>query len=268
LKILNALIIRSRAPFVCLDPFPCLLKRAWTVYFVYQTEPNSSFHPFLKGLQHTFRPYRTFHPSPLRGTGFSCLFSHLRHFRRFPFVRHVLTRSTFLHPFAPSRFRDLFANMGALTPAWPALPDSARVRPPCSRQVSLFHMTRSSVHSVINHLTLPTIAFPLPAQRGRLPKPLSPPMLFPAPAGSSQTSSRLSFRSGLRQSLAGSPQRPAESCSSLSYGLHVHLGLLPTSPRGDAVTFGYQERASPGRGLSPLWSRLLTGALGPITVSA
>ncbi|MBW2148792.1 MAG: hypothetical protein JRI22_17400, partial [Deltaproteobacteria bacterium] len=37
---------------------------------------------------------------------------------------------------------------------------------------------------------------------------------------------------------------------------------LPTPPHSDAVTFGYRERASPGGGLSPPRSRLLTGALG------
>jgi hypothetical protein len=56
---------------------------------------------------------------------------------------------------------------------------------------------------------------------------------------------------GLRLWLAGSPQRPAELRSS-SYGPTVHLQLLPTSPRGDAVSFGYQagERML-AKGLSP-----------------
>jgi hypothetical protein len=39
--------------------------------------------------------------------------------------------------------------------------------------------------------------------------------------------------------------------------------LLSTSLRGDAVTIGYPERASPERGLSPLGSRLLPGARIP-----
>ena len=38
--------------------------------------------------------------------------------------------------------------------------------------------------------------------------------------------------------------RPAESSSS-SYGLVVHLLLLPTPPRGDAVTFGYRPERVP-----------------------
>jgi hypothetical protein len=39
--------------------------------------------------------------------------------------------------------------------------------------------------------------------------------------------------------------------------------LLSTPPRGDAVTFGYREWAPPERGLAPLRSRLLPGALIP-----
>ncbi|MGC9967866.1 MAG: hypothetical protein ABSE08_20970, partial [Syntrophobacteraceae bacterium] len=39
--------------------------------------------------------------------------------------------------------------------------------------------------------------------------------------------------------------------------------LLSTPPHGDAVTFDYRERTSPGRGLSPLSSRALPGARTP-----
>ncbi len=54
-------------------------------------------------------------------------------------------------------------------------------------------------------------------------------------------------RSGLRLTLAGSPQRPAESRSS-SCGPTVHLQLLRTPPRGDALTFSYRpESACLGR---------------------
>ncbi|MEW6375879.1 MAG: hypothetical protein AB1502_08825, partial [Thermodesulfobacteriota bacterium] len=42
------------------------------------------------------------------------------------------------------------------------------------------------------------------------------------------------------------------------------LRLLPTPPHGDAVTFSYQERASPEKGLSPFWSHLLAGARIPV----
>ena len=48
---------------------------------------------------------------------------------------------------------------------------------------------------------------------------------------------------GLRPGIAGSSQLPAES-SSFTYGPTVRLRLLPTPPRGDAVTFGYGAVAS------------------------
>ena len=53
----------------------------------------------------------------------------------------------------------------------------------------------------------------------------------------------LSARYWLRHSLAGSPQRQAESSSS-SYGPVFHLQLLPTPPHGDAVTFGYNVQVN------------------------
>jgi hypothetical protein len=55
---------------------------------------------------------------------------------------------------------------------------------------------------------------------------------------------------GLRHSLAGSPQQQAESSSS-SYGLAVHLRLLSTPSRDDAVTLGYKVQTKPWRGLAP-----------------
>jgi len=45
--------------------------------------------------------------------------------------------------------------------------------------------------------------------------------------------------SGLRHCLAGSPTDPAET-GSLYYGLLVHLQLLPTPPRDDAVTISFR----------------------------
>ncbi len=118
------------------------------------------------------------------------------------------------------------------------------------QQVSLVHTARPSMHSVTKHLTRPAIASPLPTQLDRLPDPRS--------AGFASSL----IRSGLRHLSAGSSQRAAESCSS-SYGLHVRLWLLSTPSYGDAVTFDYRERASPGGGLSPPRSRLLPGARIP-----
>ena len=59
--------------------------------------------------------------------------------------------------------------------------------------------------------------------------------------------------SGLRHLLAGSPPHPAVSRSS-SYGLVIHLLLLPTPPHGDAVTIGYRPE-----------SACLTGTFTPLT---
>ena len=77
---------------------------------------------------------------------------------------------------------------------------------------------RPSHRSVANHLTCPRIAF----------------TRYPSACWASRLCG-----SGLRHPLAGSPRRPAELRSS-SYGPIVHLRLLSTPPRGDAVTFGYR----------------------------
>jgi len=63
--------------------------------------------------------------------------------------------------------------MDALTPDRGALrvASSGNELPPCPGQVSLVHMTRTSLHSVTNHPTHPAIAFLLPSQRDRLPEP-------------------------------------------------------------------------------------------------
>ena len=165
--------------------------------------------------------------------GFSGLLSRCRHCRRLLFALYAHYTSTFLRPFARWALPHVFARTDALTSARPVLRLRLQSeRRPCNRQISLVHTAQPSMHSVTKHLTRPTIAFMLPAQRG------GPPRTDFGP------------RSELRPGSGGSSLRAAESCS-LSYGLHVRLGLLSTSPRGDAVTFGFQERASPGGGLSP-----------------
>ena len=157
--------------------------------------------------------------------------------------------STFLHPFAPRALPRFHATMGALTPARPDLHILVKGPRPLAGQVSLVHSSHPSMHSVSNHLTRPAIASMLPTQRDRLP-------------GDRSDGFALSVsRSGLRPFPEGSSLRPAESSSS-TYRLHVRLRLLSTPPHGDAVTFGYRERASPGRGLTPLSVHRLPGALG------
>jgi len=245
-KSFKTLMIRPDSPFIRLDFEPSLIQGLGSVDLIDQTKPYASFHPLFKGLQHAIRPDRTFHPAPLPEPSISCLLSPAlaEHFRRSLFVTAGLHPSTFLHPFAPQALPCFLATMGAVTPAQRVLRVLIRDNelPPSTGQVSLLHSSRPSMHSVTKHLTHPVTASPLPAQRDRLPGLLS--------------------GSGLHPESAGSSLRTAESCSS-SYGLHVRLRLLPTPPHGDAVTFGYQERASPERGLPPLQSHLLAGARIP-----
>ena len=102
--------------------------------------------------------------------------------------------------------------------------------PSCSPQVSLFHGS-----------SLPAIPSPTTLRR--------PPILvwfriagLPPRSRDERRTHWAGFRTaslGLRLFTAGSPRRQAESSSS-SYGLAIHLPLLPTSPHGDAVTFGYK----------------------------
>src|SRR5262245_47171465 len=75
------------------------------------------------------------------------------------------------------------------------------------------------------------------------------------------------MRLGFRHWLAGSPRQQAESSLrrltevNLYCGLDVHLRLLSTSPRGDAVTIDYAGPDVPRRGLSPRQCNNITGAL-------
>ena len=158
---------------------------------------------------------------------------------------HASLASAFLHPFAPQALPRFFATMGALTPT------RLTQGQPFTGQVSLLNTVQPSLHSVTKHLVRPVVASKLPAQRDGLPDDRSDGFALPV------------IGSGLRHESAGSSQHTAETCFS-SYGLQVRFRLLPTPPRGDAVTFGYRERASPGRGLAPLRLRLLAGARIPV----
>ena len=235
----------------------------WPATIVNQAEPNASFHPPFKGLQHPIRPYRAFHPLP-SGTGFSGLLSPCGHWRQFAFARYGLHRSTFLPPLAPRALPRFLATMEALTAARPVLRLALQnERRPLNRQLSLVHMAQASTHSVTKHLTRPIIASLLPDQPDGLPGPFCFRATRGRARGFGQPGASLRSRSGVRLESAGSSRRAAESCSHYGYGLRVRLRLLPTPPRGDAVTFGYRERASPGGGLSPPNSRLLPGARVP-----
>ena len=95
-------------------------------------------------------------------------------------------------------------------------------------------LTPDALTPIARSLRLLRSAFPTFRPQPRNPSP-------------SRFVSRLSARgySRLRHAIAGSPRDPAESGSS-SYGLSLHLQLLPTPPHGDAVTFDYWATTHPG----------------------
>ena len=80
----------------------------------------------------------------------------------------------------------------------------------------------------------PLIALDLPI----VPSPTTP--CRPSVVLTASATRTMSFRLRLRD--AGSPPQDAET-GSLTYGPIVRLQLLPTPPRGDAVTFGYRVLA-------------------------
>ena len=140
-----------------------------------------------------------------------------------------VTLSTFLSPFAPRPLRRFSARMGTLTPRQVSHPT----------EVSPLHVTRHS-----RPFCLQTPHAP--------PSPLS--HATPQLDGFPLTGSRL------RHWLAGSPGTSGR-IEFVSCGLVSHLRLLSTSPRGDAVTFGFQAgERMPGEDLH-LYTCALAGAL-------
>lgn len=98
------------------------------------------------------------------------------------------------------------------------------------QQTSLLHGTKPSRRSVSIHPSL---------------SPATGPAFFTGSYRASFLASPLGpERLGLHLSVAGSPQRQAESSSS-AYRPAVRLGLLPTPSRGDAVTFDYRGQVLP-----------------------
>ena len=177
-----------------------------------------SFHSLLESRQHALRPDRRCDPGP-SAPNLSSLRSLVGHCGWGEFRRPGHHASTFLHPFARRALPRVSATMGALTP----VRLSSSHRSPCFTCTAL--------------ATIPSPTTPCPRRRRFPTLPLSSTGLPP---------SHRVGGSRLRPSLAGSPGHRAESSSS-SYGLVVHLLLLPTSPHGDAVTVGYRlESVLPG----------------------
>jgi hypothetical protein len=148
--------------------------------------------------------------------------------------RRYLSSSTFLRPFAPPELPGFVATMDALTPERRFfLPGGSRCgnpaheRRPVRSGLSVSRIW-SSGHPVPNHPSVSTVAFAH-----------NPSAQWTSPSCSVETRSKLKAESGFRHRFAGSPSGQAEA-GSLDYGLLIHLLLLPTPPRGDAVTFGYR----------------------------
>jgi hypothetical protein len=145
-----------------------------------------------------------------------------------PVGSHV---STFLHPFARRALPRFLATMGVLTPGRLSSPP----RSPCFTWLA-FRPFR--------------LQPPSGCRLSFCTRPLSSTARLP----------RASGRLWLRSWLAGSPPFQAESSSS-SYGPVVHLLQLSTSPRGDAVAFGFRpERVCLEGTYTPL-TTTLAGAL-------
>ena len=218
-----------------------LLERRQQIPFgkdlVNQPKPFSSFHSLFQSRQHAIGPDARFDPSPSR-EDLSGLLS-LRHCRRLVFRWLGHSSSIFLGPFAPPALPGFLATMDPLTPGRPALRILIRDNEhrPGSVQVSLFHVSN-----------LPTVPPPTTCCRLRDLVWFCPGAYRAVCRPHPFRGTRASF--GLRHYLAGSPRQPAESSSS-SCGPAVHLQLLSTPSREDAVTFGYKVQTQLRQGLSP-----------------
>ncbi len=240
--------------------------RRWAV--ARSNSPSSAKHPLFEGRQHAVGPDPQFSPEPLRSApGRSVVVSSREHSLRFAFCVLVHPTSTFLDPFAPRALPRFPAPMGPLTPAGPLPPGCAA----CSvlaargtRRKAWALESRSDPHCASSRVSPPGLPAGLHPSRHQAFRAfrLQPPLVAPGSVCFSPGLTAFSRRHlGLRPSLAGSPRRQAES-SFLSCGLLVHLRLLPTSPRGDAVTFSYRVQTRPWRGLSPRRLGALGCALG------
>src|SRR5208337_104413 len=193
------------------------------VELVDQAVPFATFDPRCEGRQHPCRPDRGFglEAFPPRVSGTFTRGLGPRDCHRCSSLRSRHHVSTFLHPFAPPALPGFIATMSALTPARGCACGLLNLaHTPCDRPRRSLRFTCRTFRALRlqsprrSHRSLCHLS----CQRRRLP----------AHRGS-----------GLRLSTGGSPAGTAESSSS-SYGLPVRLALLPTPPRGDAVTVGYR----------------------------
>ena len=181
--------------------------------------PLAPFHPPLEDRQHTLCPDIGFDPLFLDLSG---LFSPFEHSHRLNIPMSDPHVSTFLRPFAPQALPRFSATVDALTPARAALRShtSGHEHRPNPWQVSLLHVSGLPDHSVPNHLMDPRCGFST--------RPLNP-------SGHLLRLSGVGFAPPTQARRSTRPNR-VRFC----YGLVIHLLLLSTPLRSDAVTVDYR----------------------------
>ena len=190
------------------------------MYLVDQAEPLASFDPLFEGCQHPLCPDRRFDLHD-QAQDLSGSYSLCRHCRRLFFRRFGHCVSTFLHPLAPPVLPGFLATMGALTPGRPAL-----------------RLTREHEHRLWRHPGLPAFCHRVFRSFRLQPPTVVPTLLWVScvrltgPHFCGRSLIRASASIGLRQSLAGSPQRSAESSSlALRTNRSPPVALHPASRR-------------------------------------
>jgi hypothetical protein len=200
-------------------PPPRRFERGRPVHLVDQTEPLATLDAVAQRRQHPLRPHRCFHPAPIAlACGFWPLSSGRPHCRSLLLHPSGPHRSTFLPPFPRCGFA--------------ARTSRNRHRRPCSTMKALTpaRRHRDGRASPLTASHLPNVP---PPTTGCARSPLSPPH------------QRDRLLPGFAMNELARRTHPAESSSS-SYGPPVRLRLLPTPPRGDAVTFDFGAVTHPG----------------------
>ena len=232
-ELLDALTIHARRPFVARDTMPRQVQGMRTSDFIDQAEPLASFDAVAQRRHHAIRPDRAFRPPQIMGSHPGCVCPLPS---RLGTLGILLARSTHL----ASSFLPPFPRGGLCCPSL----STARSGRGTIKALTPPGLTQAGGSLRLLRLAVPTFR----------PQPRDPPP--------GRFVSRLSATgcSRLRRPRGGSPRYPAETGSS-SYGLPIHLRLLSTPPRGDAVTFNFWTCDQPRHGLAPCRQSVLTDAL-------
>jgi hypothetical protein len=223
-----------------------------------QAKPFLSFDALFERCQHAIRPNGRFGPRP-SGAHVSGLFSRLGHCRRGFLRSRGHFTSIFLCPLAPPALPGFLTTTDTLTPGQPALrrPSTSRLwshehRPVCRPGLPASRI-EPSVRSVSNH----------PSSSHGLG-------LFSCHGRTARNDLLDRSHPGCRDnSVTWASPQPSRLATTIgriefvkSYGPVVHLQLLPTPSREDAVTFSYRVQTKLQRGLPPRRFNARTGALG------